>query len=73
MLSGEHHKTGQGGDTREHYRRLEQWARAAFDIQSIDFRWSTQDFNTVDKIPYIGKLSSGSKHLYVAPVLVAGA
>lgn len=66
MLSGEHHKTGQGGDTRDRYRRLEKWARAAFDIQSIDFRWSTQDFNTVDKVPYIGKLSSGSKHLYVA-------
>ncbi|HEV2707288.1 MAG TPA: FAD-dependent oxidoreductase [Pyrinomonadaceae bacterium] len=66
MLGGEHHKTGQGGDTRERYQRLEEWARANFDIQSIEFRWSTQDNNTVDGVPYIGKLSAGSNHLYVA-------
>ena len=66
MIGGENHKTGQGGDTSEHYRHLEEWARANFDIQSIEFRWSTQDNNTVDKVPYIGKLSTGSKHLYVA-------
>jgi glycine/D-amino acid oxidase-like deaminating enzyme/nitrite reductase/ring-hydroxylating ferredoxin subunit len=66
ILGGEGHKTGQGGDTREHYRRLEQWARASLDVQAVEFRWSTQDYNTVDKVPYIGKLSSGSKHLYVA-------
>ncbi|HYY96577.1 MAG TPA: FAD-binding oxidoreductase, partial [Pyrinomonadaceae bacterium] len=66
MLGGEHHKTGQGGDTSDHYLRLEEWARANFDIQSIEFRWSTQDQSTVDKVPYIGKLSAGSDHLYVA-------
>jgi glycine/D-amino acid oxidase-like deaminating enzyme/nitrite reductase/ring-hydroxylating ferredoxin subunit len=66
MLGGEHHKTGQGGDTRERYQRLEEWARANFDIASIEFRWSTQDNNTVDRVPYIGRLSSGSEHVYVA-------
>ncbi|MGB7925052.1 MAG: FAD-dependent oxidoreductase [Pyrinomonadaceae bacterium] len=66
LIGGENHKTGQGGDTGERYRRLEEWARSNFDIQSIEFRWSTQDNNTVDKVPYIGKLSTGSKRLYVA-------
>ena len=66
MVGGENHKTGQGGDTSERYRRLEEWARTHFDVRSIEFRWSTQDNNTVDKVPYIGKLSIGSKHLYVA-------
>ncbi|HEV2861875.1 MAG TPA: FAD-dependent oxidoreductase [Pyrinomonadaceae bacterium] len=66
MLGGEHHKTGQDGDTRERYQRLEEWARANFDVRSIEFRWSTQDNNTVDGVPYIGKLSSGSERLYVA-------
>jgi glycine/D-amino acid oxidase-like deaminating enzyme/nitrite reductase/ring-hydroxylating ferredoxin subunit len=66
MLGGEHHKTGQGGDTSDHYLRLEEWARANFDIRSIEFRWATQDNNTVDRVPYIGKLSAGSDHLYVA-------
>jgi glycine/D-amino acid oxidase-like deaminating enzyme/nitrite reductase/ring-hydroxylating ferredoxin subunit len=66
MLGGEHHKTGQGGDTRERYQRLEKWARGNFDIASVEFRWSTQDNNTVDRVPYIGKISTGSEHLYVA-------
>ncbi|HEX8556659.1 MAG TPA: FAD-dependent oxidoreductase [Pyrinomonadaceae bacterium] len=66
MLGGGRHKTGQGGDTRERYQRLEEWARANFDVASVEFRWSTQDNNTVDGVPYIGRLSSGSKHVYVA-------
>ena len=66
MLGAEHHKTGQGGDTRERYQRLEEWARANFDIASVEFRWSTQDNNTVDGVPFIGKLSSGSERVFVA-------
>jgi glycine/D-amino acid oxidase-like deaminating enzyme/nitrite reductase/ring-hydroxylating ferredoxin subunit len=66
MVGGEKHKTGQGGATEERYRRLEQYARGRFDVSSIEYRWSTQDNNTVDRVPYIGKLSSGSKNLYVA-------
>ncbi len=66
MVGGEKHKTGQGGPTEERYKRLEEYARARFDVQSIEYRWSTQDNNTVDRVPYIGKLSSGSKNLYVA-------
>jgi glycine/D-amino acid oxidase-like deaminating enzyme/nitrite reductase/ring-hydroxylating ferredoxin subunit len=66
MVGGENHKTGQGGPTEERYRRLEQYARARFDVSSIEYRWSTQDNNTVDRVPYIGKLSAGSKNLYVA-------
>ncbi|HKQ51455.1 MAG TPA: FAD-dependent oxidoreductase [Pyrinomonadaceae bacterium] len=66
MVGGEKHKTGQGGDTEERYRRLEVYAHARFDVQSIEYRWSTQDNNTVDRAPYIGRLSAGSKNLYVA-------
>jgi glycine/D-amino acid oxidase-like deaminating enzyme/nitrite reductase/ring-hydroxylating ferredoxin subunit len=66
MVGGENHKTGQGGDTRERYRNLERYARERFDVEAIEYRWSTQDNVTVDKVPYIGKASPGSEHLYVA-------
>ncbi|HEX8748522.1 MAG TPA: FAD-binding oxidoreductase, partial [Pyrinomonadaceae bacterium] len=66
MVGGEKHKTGQGGPTIERYKRLELYARSRFNVSSIEYRWSTQDNNTVDRVPYIGKLSSGSKNLYVA-------
>ena len=66
MVGGEHHKTGQGGDTEERYKRLETWARSRFDVRSIEYRWSTQDNNTVDKVPYIGKSTPTSDHVWVA-------
>ena len=66
MVGGEKFKTGQGGDTEERFKRLEQYARGRFDVRSIEYRWATQDNNTVDRVPYIGKLSTGSKNLYVA-------
>jgi glycine/D-amino acid oxidase-like deaminating enzyme/nitrite reductase/ring-hydroxylating ferredoxin subunit len=66
MVGGENHKTGQGGDTSERYRNLELWARERFDVSRIEYRWSTQDNVTVDRVPYIGKASPGSERLFVA-------
>jgi glycine/D-amino acid oxidase-like deaminating enzyme/nitrite reductase/ring-hydroxylating ferredoxin subunit len=66
LIGGEGHKAGQGGDTTENYRRLEQYAHDHFDVESIDFRWSTQDYVTVDSIPYIGQLAPQHDNLYVA-------
>lgn len=65
MVGGEKFKTGQGGDIEERFKRLELYARGRFDVQSIEYRWATQDNFTVDRVPYIGKLSAGSKNLYV--------
>jgi glycine/D-amino acid oxidase-like deaminating enzyme/nitrite reductase/ring-hydroxylating ferredoxin subunit len=66
MVGGENHKTGQGGDTRQRYRNLELWARERFPVEAIEYRWSTQDNVTVDRVPYIGKASPGSERLFVA-------
>ena len=66
MVGGEKFKTGQGGDIEGRFKRLEIYARARFDVRSIEYRWATQDNFTVDRVPYIGKLSAGSKNLYVA-------
>jgi glycine/D-amino acid oxidase-like deaminating enzyme/nitrite reductase/ring-hydroxylating ferredoxin subunit len=66
MVGGEKFKTGQGGDIEERFKRLETYARGRFDVRSIEYRWATQDNFTVDRVPYIGKLSAGSKNLYVA-------
>ena len=66
ILAGDSHKTGQGGDTEDHYDALERFARARFKVRSIEYRWSTQDQMSVDGLPYIGKLRRGSDRLYVA-------
>ena len=66
IVAGESHKTGEVENTEERYRKLENWIRSRFEIDSIDYRWSTQDYYAVDKVPYIGKLTRTSKHVYTA-------
>jgi glycine/D-amino acid oxidase-like deaminating enzyme/nitrite reductase/ring-hydroxylating ferredoxin subunit len=55
IVVGEEHETGSDPDTEGHYQRLEKWARTTFDVESIDYTWSAQDYTTVDKIPYVGR------------------
>lgn len=55
IVVGEQHVTGSETDTGTHYRALEEWTRATFDVESIDFTWSSQDYTTIDRIPYAGR------------------
>jgi glycine/D-amino acid oxidase-like deaminating enzyme len=66
LVGGEGHKTGQGGDTDARYQRIEEWARRHFPVKTILHRWATQDYATPDRIPYIGRLTPTSRHMYVA-------
>ncbi|MBW3637481.1 MAG: FAD-dependent oxidoreductase, partial [Armatimonadetes bacterium] len=66
LIGGEGHKSGQGDDTIARYQRLEAWARQRFTVESVDYRWSTQDNRTVDRVPYIGRATPAAKHVYVA-------
>src|SRR5690606_9539096 len=58
IIGGEHHKTGQGGDTQIHYQNLLETARNTFQVKEVLYRWSTQDYTTMDQVPYIGPLNS---------------
>jgi len=66
IVGGEHHKTGQGGDTGVHYKRLLDTARSMFRVKEVLYRWSTQDYTTMDKVPYVGNLTSKTAGIYVA-------
>jgi glycine/D-amino acid oxidase-like deaminating enzyme/nitrite reductase/ring-hydroxylating ferredoxin subunit len=66
LAGGQNHKTGQGGSTAERYRKVEQAARDHFDVESVEYRWSTQDYTSVDKIPYIGRLGPFERNVRVA-------
>ncbi|WP_114578887.1 FAD-dependent oxidoreductase [Saliphagus sp. LR7] len=65
LVGGENHKTGQGGSTAERYRRLAAWARERFPVESIDYRWSTQDYVPADGLPFIGRLGIGTGEISV--------
>ncbi len=66
IVSGEHHKTGQGPNTNLHYKNLVDFANATYRVAAIPFRWSTQDYTTLDDVPYVGKITGKSPRVYVA-------
>jgi len=66
LVGGEHHKTGQGGDTGVHYKNLLETAGSSFQIKEVLTRWSTQDYTTMDEVPYVGTLTSKTPGIYVA-------
>ena len=59
LVGGEGHAVGQEPDTEGCYRRLEEWTRAHFAVESIDYRWSAQDYMSIDELPFIGPMPRG--------------
>ena len=66
MIGGGGHKVGEKSETEESYKELETYAHSHFGIEQIDYRWSSQDYKSFDRLPYIGKLTPADNHIYVA-------
>src|SRR5690606_3664617 len=64
LIVGENHKTGQSDvETMEHYKALEQFGEDIFGLKEVVNRWSAQDLVTLDKLPYIGEITSGNPNI----------
>lgn len=66
IIGGEGHKTGQVKDTARLYENLEAFGETVFGLKEITHKWSAQDLFTLDKVPYIGNLTSNHKNIYTA-------
>ncbi len=55
IVVGENHPTGHDEATPGHWGALERWVRDNFDVETIEYRWSAQDYTTVDDVPYVGR------------------
>jgi len=66
LVGGDSHKTGQGKSESTHYQALQNFAQEVLGVNEIKYRWSTQDLITLDKIPYIGHLTSTRHNILVA-------
>jgi glycine/D-amino acid oxidase-like deaminating enzyme/nitrite reductase/ring-hydroxylating ferredoxin subunit len=55
IVGGPSHRTGEADDTPRFYDELEAWARKVFDVTSVAYRWSAQDYVTADSMPYVGR------------------
>lgn len=66
LVVGEHHNTGQDDNSNVHYWNLIDTAVSVFQLDEVLYRWSAQDYTTLDQVPYIGSLSPGIPGVYVA-------
>jgi len=65
IAGGEDHKTGHSDDTCLCFTNLENDVRQHFDVDVVKYSWSSQYYEPVDGLPYIGKMS-GSSNVYTA-------
>lgn len=55
IVVGENTPVGHGEHTPGRWGALERWAREHFQVESFEHRWSSQDYTTVDGMPYVGR------------------
>ena len=66
IVVGENHATARGEDNMElHFDNLVQYAQRIAGVNRLLAKWSAQDYDTPDQIPYIGRLSEHS-NIYLA-------
>ncbi len=65
IAGGQEHLTGIVEDTLARVSLLYDYVKQFFEIDYIEFCWSSQDNNTVDMVPYIGKYLPDSRHIYI--------
>jgi Rieske Fe-S protein len=66
IVGGYDHKTAHKSNTAESFLQLEAHIRAHFDVAEITNRWSSQYYDSVDGLPYIGHLPGKEENVYVA-------
>lgn len=54
LVGGEGHVVGREPDTVGRYEALVAWAEAHHPVTEVAWRWSTQDYEAVDELPYVG-------------------
>jgi glycine/D-amino acid oxidase-like deaminating enzyme/nitrite reductase/ring-hydroxylating ferredoxin subunit len=60
IVVGESHKTGEEEHTERRYAALTGWLEERLPIQGVRYRWSTQDYDSADGLPYAGYAGSGN-------------
>lgn len=65
IVTGESFTPG-AADVTDRLTTLADWTRATFDVSSLAYHWSAQDAVSTDRIPFIGLLHAGTRHVYVA-------
>ena len=57
---------GETEDVAGLFQRLVTETQRDFPIHAIDYRWMTEDYDSMDGLPFVGKLTPLSKHVFTA-------
>lgn len=67
LLGGGSHKTGQSnGPMMKNYEEIAHFFDEHFGVEKVLYRWSAQDYITLDKIPYVGPVTKAQHNVFVA-------
>jgi glycine/D-amino acid oxidase-like deaminating enzyme/nitrite reductase/ring-hydroxylating ferredoxin subunit len=58
--------TGQDGNVAARFRDLERWVRRNLPVGDAAWRWANEDYDSPDRVPFVGQPSSKERGLYVA-------
>ncbi|HFK5529376.1 TPA: FAD-dependent oxidoreductase [Elizabethkingia anophelis] len=66
IAGGEDHKTGHEEDTNKRFEALEDHIRKYFKVKEVVYSWSSQYYETLDGLAYIGKMPGDETRVYMA-------
>ncbi|MFF2178224.1 FAD-dependent oxidoreductase [Lysinibacillus sp. NPDC058147] len=65
VLGGANHIAGETANTKPYYEAIQNEMRAHFDQNPI-YRWSAQDIETPDMVPYVGRITQSLPNVFIA-------
>lgn len=66
IAAGPEYKTGVAEELARSFTDLESFMREHFGIEEPAYRWTNEDFRSMDGMPFVGSASLSTPHLYVA-------
>jgi glycine/D-amino acid oxidase-like deaminating enzyme/nitrite reductase/ring-hydroxylating ferredoxin subunit len=66
IAGGQEHVTGKIEDTTGKFLKLFKYVSKHYDIDHVEFCWSSQDNNTFDMVPYIGRYLPDERNIFIA-------
>ena len=58
--------TGRDGDVAARFRQLDEWTKKNLPVREAAWRWFNEDYDSPDRVPYVGEPEKKSKGLYIA-------
>jgi glycine/D-amino acid oxidase-like deaminating enzyme/nitrite reductase/ring-hydroxylating ferredoxin subunit len=58
--------TGHDGDVARRFRDLDDWVRRNLPVGKAEWRWANEDYDTPDRVPFVGAAAKSASGYYVA-------